>query len=319
MRPSWEISLRFRKHRVVGFCRPLLGFTLVELLVVVAIIGILLGILLPAVQAAREAARRTGCVNNLKQIGLALQNYHAQYRRFPPAAPLLTKERDPSISWRVMILPFLEQSPLYEEIKPKPDGGATNWNAQTIVLPDYLCPNTEAPVSNAGVLVSSNYAAVSGAYRGTERVDLEDTSCGDVYTNGVFYHNSRVSISKITDGTSHTLAVGERLYIFRDWMDGASYVGKPPTRICSEAAKNLRFPINADQNQFGYYVGDFDAPTGAPKTMLLNDLFFASKHPGGANFCLADGSVQFLRDSIDFTVYQDLATKSGAEVIQAGF
>src|SRR4051794_2941556 len=92
------------------------AFTLVELLVVIAIIGILLGILLPAVQAAREASRSASCTNNLKQIGLALQNYHSQYKRFPPAAPLLTKERDPSISWRVMILPFIEQLPLYGQI-----------------------------------------------------------------------------------------------------------------------------------------------------------------------------------------------------------
>src|SRR5687768_13343648 len=91
------------------------GFTLVELLVVIAIIGLLIGLLLPAIQAARESARRMSCTNHLKQIGLALHNYHSQNKRFPPSAPFYFKAGDPSISWRVMILPFLEETNTYEE------------------------------------------------------------------------------------------------------------------------------------------------------------------------------------------------------------
>jgi prepilin-type N-terminal cleavage/methylation domain-containing protein/prepilin-type processing-associated H-X9-DG protein len=294
------------------------AFTLVELLVVIAIIGILIGLLLPAVQAAREASRRTRCLNNLKQIGLALQNYHGQYKRFPPGSHLLKKQRDPSISWRVMILPFLEETSLYEQIGPKPDGGATNWSYQTHAVDGYSCPSLPAPISDNGVLVESHYSTVSGAYRGNARIDLEDSACGDIYTNGIFYPNSRTAISKVTDGTSHTLAVGERTYFFRDWMDGASYVGVPPTRICTEASLNVRYPINADRETFGYYVGDPEAPAGKT-TMLLNDLYFGSQHSGGANFCVADGSVQFLRETIDFTVYQDLCTKNGDEINSGEF
>jgi prepilin-type N-terminal cleavage/methylation domain-containing protein/prepilin-type processing-associated H-X9-DG protein len=295
------------------------GFTLVELLVVIAIIGILLGLLLPAVQAAREAARRSSCVNNLRQIGLALQNYHSQYRHFPPAAPLLAKEMDPSIGWRVLILPFLEETAIYQEIAPTPDGDAASWKPRGNAIDIYLCPSTERPVSGPTLQVPAHYAAVSGAYRGNDRFDLEDSFCGDIYKNGIFFPNSRTSIQKITDGTSHTLAVGERLYVFRDWMDGATWIGKPPTEICTEAAKNVRFPINANQQEYGYYVFDNFAPAGAKKDMLLNDLFFASKHSGGANFCIADGSVQFLQESIDFTLYQDLATRNGSEVVHGGF
>jgi prepilin-type processing-associated H-X9-DG protein len=287
--------------------------------VVIAIIGLLLGILLPAVQAAREAARRASCTNNLKQIGLALQNYHSQNRHFPPAAPFYSREMDPSISWRVMILPFLEETAVYQEIAPTPDGGATSWKARGLALDVYLCPSNERPVSGPSVQVKAQYAAVSGAYRGNLRMDLEDSFCGDIYTNGIFYPNSRTTISKITDGTSHTLAVGERLYVFRDWMDGATWLGRPPKEICTEAAKNVRFPINADQATYGYYVFDESAPADGKKEMLLNDLFFASKHSSGANFSLADGSVQFLSDSIDFTLYQDLSTRNGEEVLQAGF
>lgn len=306
---------RFSRTVTARGARLLSGFTLVELLVVIAIIGILLGLLLPAVQAAREAARRASCTNNLKQIGLALQNYHSQYKRFPPGAPLLSKEYDQSISWRVMLLPFMEQMPLYEQIRPKPDGGATNWKAQTQAVEGYSCPSLPAPISDAGIFVESHYIAVSGAYRGTDRIDLEDTFCGDIYTNGIFYPKSRTTISQITDGTSHTLAVGECWYVFRDWMDGATFVGKPPTEICTQASMNIRYPINADHSTFGYYKGDPEWPAGAP-IMLLNDLFFGSRHPGGANFCLADGSVHFIRDTIPFSVYQDLATKDGDEVAQ---
>jgi hypothetical protein len=255
----------------------------------------------------------------LRQIGLALQNYHSQYKHFPPAAPLFAKEIDPSIGWRVMILPFLEESAIYQEIGPTPDGGAASWKPAGQAIDVYLCPSNERPASGPGLQVKAQYAAVSGAYRGNDRFDLEDSFCGDIYKNGIFYPESRTTMAKITDGTSHTLAVGERLYVFRDWMDGATWVGKPPTEICTEAAKNVRFPINADQTQYGYYVFDNSAPTGAKKDMLLNDLFFASRHPGGAHFCIADGSVQFLQESIDFTLYQDLSTRNGNEVVNAGF
>ena len=331
-RHSTNLHVRGRRNRTTSekhnrFSRPLHGFTLVELLVVIAIIGVLVGLLLPAIQAAREASRRTGCKNNLKQIGLGLLNYESSNKAFPPAARLLPQEFNPSVSWRVLILPYLEQTPAYQQIGPQPDGSATNWSAQTHAIDGYSCPSLPAPTSNGSLLVQSHYAAISGAYRGNERIDLEHAACGDIYTNGIFSPISKqfpsiprissnpTKLKQITDGQSHTLAVGERMYIFRDWMDGAVYMGQPPMMICTEAAKNIRFRINADQYTFGYYVGDPEAPAGAPKTMLLNDLFFASKHPGGAQFCFADGSVQFLREDIDFDLFQNLATKAGGEEI----
>jgi hypothetical protein len=276
-----------------------------------------MGILLPAVQAARGAARRSSCANNLKQIAVALQNYHDQHRHFPAAAPLLPRPDEPSIAWRVMILPYLEETSIYQEIEPKPDGGAANWKARTYAISVYRCPSTEQPVPNGSTLIESNYAAVSGAYRGALRMDLEDMICGDIYTNGIFYPNSRTTASKITDGLSHTLSVGERLYIFRDWMIGATWNNTP--EICTEAAKNVRFPINARHEEFGYYKFDKLAPEGSKKEMLLNDLFFASNHSGGAHFCLADTSVQFIDETIDFSLFQDLSTRNGEEVLRDGF
>jgi prepilin-type N-terminal cleavage/methylation domain-containing protein/prepilin-type processing-associated H-X9-DG protein len=290
------------------------GFTLVELLVVIAIIGILVGLLLPAIQAAREAARRNSCSNNLKQIGIALQNYHAQHRRFPPGANLHQLESLESISWRVMILPQVEQPSVHEQIKPTPDGGATNWAAQSQLIDVYHCPSAPSSQDNLLLLRPSNYSGVSGAARGNKRMDLEDASCGDIFINGVFFPNSRTTISKITDGTSHTAAVGERTYIFRAWMTGAVWFGTPQDMLCAAATSNVRYPINADRSQFGYYVGDNSAPSGGQKTMLLNDLNFGSFHSGGAQFGFADGSVHLVADSIDFTIFEDLATINGDEI-----
>jgi prepilin-type processing-associated H-X9-DG protein len=287
---------------------------LVELLVVITIIGVLLGLLLPAVQAAREASRRSRCANNLHQVGIALQSYHAQHGSFPPGAHLHALEWQPSISWRVMILPFLEESVAYERIHPTPDGGATDWTSRSLMIDAYLCPSAPPPSGTPNAAPVSHYSAVSGPGRNDSRIALESDQCGDIYTDGVFFPNSHTRIAKIEDGTSNTLAIGERTYIFRDWMTGAYWVDTPPTQICTGASSNIRYPINADVNQFGYYVGDGSAPANAKFSMLLNDLFFGSYHPGGAQFCMADGSVHMLADSIDFTVFGDLATIAGGEV-----
>jgi prepilin-type N-terminal cleavage/methylation domain-containing protein/prepilin-type processing-associated H-X9-DG protein len=289
------------------------GFTLVELLVVITIIGVLLGLLLPAVQAAREASRRSRCGNNLHQLGVAIQSYHSQLGSFPPGAHLHAVEWQPSISWRVMILPFLEESVAYERIHPTPDGGAADWSARSLVIDPLLCPSAPLPSGASGAAPVSHYSGVSGPGRTEHRITLESDQCGDIYTDGVLFPNSRTRIAKIEDGTSHTLAIGERIYIFRDWMTGAYWVDTPPTQICTGASSNIRYPINADVNQFGYYVGDGSAPASAKLSMLLNDLFFGSYHPGGAQFCFADGSVHMLSESIDFTVFGDLSTIAGGE------
>jgi prepilin-type N-terminal cleavage/methylation domain-containing protein/prepilin-type processing-associated H-X9-DG protein len=289
------------------------AFTLVELLVVIAIIGILIALLLPAIQAARAAARRSGCQNNLKQLGLALQNYHAAKKVFPPGGRKHSTSGKIGISWRALILPQLEESSLHEQLGLRPDGGATNMLAAEKELPKvFACPAAEP---SEDIDKRSNYWGVCGAARNNERIDLEDMICGDLFTNGMFFPDSKTKTAKITDGTSHTLAVGERVYsVVRSWPTGVTWVGTPPTRICSEAANNIRYPINASHAQFGYYVADGKAPPTGPFSILGNDLFFGSNHSGGANFCFADGSVHYLNDTIDFTIYEDLATIAGQEV-----
>ena len=289
------------------------GFTLVELLVVIAIIGVLLALLLPAVQAAREAARRSTCKNHLKQQGLAIQNYHSQHRSFPPGSRKHTIERRVGLSWRVLALPFLELTNIYELINPLPDGGGENAEPQKTSIDVFLCPTADQPSSDPTVLKEAHYAAISGANTNSDILDLEDNNCGDIDLNGIFYPESHTRIGQITDGTSNTLAIGERIYIFRDWLSGSTWRGMPPTRICTGASKNVHYPINADPFEFGFYKFDFSAPAGALKTMLLNELQFASEHPGGAQFCYADGSVHFLNETLDFTVLQAMATKDGGE------
>ncbi len=290
------------------------GFTLVELLVVIAVISILIALLLPAVQAAREAARRSSCSNNLKQIGLALHNYEGQYGSFPSGAHLHQLSTKSGISWRVMLLPFIEQQTLYAEINPQRDGGAENWAGRNFVVDSYLCPSTSPPSSNPLAMHNSNYAGVMGAKVLHPRINVgAEQSCGEVYGDGVLFPNSRTRLAKITDGTSKTLAVGERAYIFRDWMTGSFWFGDPIAMLCTGAAKNIKYPINADHEVYGYHTGDKSVPENQ-RTMPLNDLPFASEHTGGAQFTMCDGSVHFFQESMDITVLQDLATKRGGEV-----
>lgn len=286
-------------------------------MVVIAVVSLLIGLLLPAVQAAREAARRSVCTNNLKQIGLAIHNFEGDQRRLPPGARLHSRPMKPSIGWRVEVLPHLEQGPLYDQMEPLPSGGARDVSvARSTAIDTYQCPSAERPLTAGQTEAVSHYGGVSGAYRGDERMDLEDNVCGDLYTNGVLYPGSRTRFADITDGTSNTLLVGERTYIFRNWVSGATRLESPFKLVCTGSTKNVRFPINARPESLGYHVGDQRAPTGSAKNKLLNDLYFSSSHPGGANFLLADAGVHFLSDRLDFPTFQDLATKSGAEVFQ---
>ena len=155
---------------------------------------------------------------------------------------------------------------------------------------------------------------MTGAGRNGNVKDLEDGHCGDYYTDGMFYPHSKVRTSSVTDGLSSTLAVGERVYELRSWGKGAYFdSGSPDNKVCSFATKNVFYPVNTGPEDVGYYITD---PDHSPKTVLFNDLMFGSRHPGGANFLLGDGSVRFLTEEMEFEVFQDAATRNGEELME---
>lgn len=292
-----------------------LAFTLVELLVVVAIISLLLAILLPAVQSAREASRRRQCTTHLQQQILAALIYESQQRSLPPGSREHKRQNAEGVAWRVLVLPYLEEESTCSAVPPNDDGGFDG-NKATVPPAIFLCPSVDRPAPNGVTFSPSDYEGVSGAGASDDgRRDLEDAHCGDVYTDGVFYPKSDTRISDITDGTSHTLAMGERSYwLSYVWTDGSYWVKNPQFKVCMHSTRNIRWPLGADHNRFGYFVYDPDAPAGAEKTMLFNDLEFDSSHPEVVPFAMADGSVHLLDESIDLTVLRELATRNGHEV-----
>ncbi|MEM9656820.1 MAG: DUF1559 domain-containing protein [Planctomycetota bacterium] len=298
--------------------RALHGFTIVELLVVVAIIGVLVALLLPAVQAAREAARRSTCQNNLKQQGLALANYHALHNSFPEGARMHVRPGRPSVAWHVLILPMLELGNLYDVISPDADGGA-KVRAGNQIPPVFICPSAEPPSANASDFESANYVGVAGS--GISRVEwpLDERINGHAFTDGVLHLRSQVHVGDVSDGASHTLLAGERTFLntAEDWTFGATWYDRggsgEPTEVSIGAVKHVIWPINTIESGRAYSLRDFAAPAERRK-ILNNDLAFGSRHPGGAMFAMADGSAHFLEESLDLTVFRDMASRNGGEL-----
>lgn len=295
------------------------GFTLVELLVVMAIISVLIALLLPAVQAARESSRRSQCANHLKQLALGALAHESQHGYLPTGAKLHQQPIARAYGWRVVLLPFIEEPAMYDRIAPLPSG---SYHAGVgVAMPSlYLCPSDEPPTQGLAGLQASHYTAVAGAGRGDDgRLNLPGAAFyGDVFTDGLFFPASQTRLSEVSDGTSHTLALGEQTYMAHasDWLFGATFLERrrKVDEIQMGATRNVTWPINANNDRVGYYRFDQNAPPGAAKTMVENDLPLGSQHPGGAQAAMADGSVHFLPNSIDFTVLQDLATRAGEEV-----
>ena len=295
------------------------GFTLIELLVVIAIIAILIGLLLPAVQKVREAAARTQCINNMKQVGLALHNYHDANQKFPPgyvsAYDSAGNDTGPGWGWAAHILPQMEQDNVFRQIDLKqPIEAAANASPRTVIVKSFLCPSDSPPQqafpvgprSASGQLTSTTCTVAPSNYVGNYGVG-EPGVDGD----GIFYRNSTVRIGDITDGTSSTLMVGERSFYHAEstWVGAVTGSGFAPT-----PGSPLPMQVENASNFVLAHTGEtFDGPAN-PKEIN----HYTARHTGGGNFVFADGHVAYLRGSTGYATYKALSTRSKGEVINTG-
>ncbi len=285
------------------------GFTLIELLVSIAIIAVLIALLLPAVQQAREAARRTQCRNHLKQIGLALHNYHDNFQTLPPGWIGVTSGQ-PDVSgvngwsWAARLLPQLDQSPLYSTLDfNAPVGSASNAVSRTTVLPVFRCASDVGPdkwtIPAAGTsnpLADLASASYSGVFGKDEVDECNGLAPGAPCTSdGLFFLNSRVRFADVTDGLSSTLMVGERV-----------------TRSSSGWLYTWTGVVSGGENPIVRILGDTDV---TPNRDLIRIDEFASYHTGGAHFVLGDGAVRFLSTNIDLGVYRNLASRAAGDIV----
>lgn len=315
------------------YSRPRPAFTLVELLVVIAIIGILVGLLLPAVQAAREAARRMQCSNNVKQLGLAFHNYHDTHRVFPinfawrnvpgggGGGPAIANTGK---SWLQMILPQIEQSTMFNSIDFTVGLQGTTPNiiknreiANTVVAA-YLCPSdnennggrlgsrSDVNVTPPGTWGVTNYKACAGSnwawgvYSPVSSPGGRNAGSTDGLNagNGILCSNQQntnamTRMRDLTDGTSNTFAIGEALPGWSSWNWWYN-----PNAVTATCAMPLNQLLRRPKNN-----GDWP-----------NNYSFASRHVGGGQFGLGDGSVRFVSESVDIAIYRAVATISSGEV-----
>ena len=295
------------------------GFTLVEVLVVIAIIGLLIALLLPAVQAAREASRRTQCVNNLKQIGLALAMYHDTQGSLPSG--YLSKfdgagnDLGPGWGWAALILPQMEQTAIYNVIHfDRPIEDATN-GVRVANIPTYLCPSDTVQLSWQAKSrdTSGNPIAVICEVAPSNYVGMFGTTEPGVDGDGIFSRNSAVRFADITDGTSHTIAVGERSHQLGEATWAGSVTGTVLFPDDGDAVG--RWHPEASSGMVLGHSGEGVGP-GDPNSDVNQ---FYSQHGQGVDFLFADGHVNFLSASIDYQTYLGLSTRGAGDSITGDY
>ncbi len=311
------------------------AFTLVELLVVIAIIGVLVALLLPAVQAAREAARRSSCVNNLKQIGLAVHLHHDAIGHVPISispwphearASNTPPEGNTGMGWIVRVLPYMEQQPLFDLFmqfgssgnmvmdvrRPRSNIGISSTElsgspGMQSQLPVISCPSdptalelspTQWQWRNSEVAVTSYKGVIGDTRMGTD-ASVHQGSVPDCHNtvgcNGIFYRNNYqepVSFEQVTDGLSNTYMVGEDIPAHN--YHSAAFYSNGDYASCHAPLNFKPQPPN---------------PVQWPNVMS-----FRSEHPGGAHFAMADASVQFVSESIDYCIYRATSTKAEDDI-----
>ena len=324
------------------------GFTLIELLVVIAIIAILIALLVPAVQKVREAAARTQCVNNMKQLGVALHNYHEVFKRFPYGNTNI--DDSARCNWAAHIFPYIELP--FTPMIVAPTGTRTNSFGTVVLQPGirndaigndfvvkmFICPSDGVTMHTARTHGMTNYLGVNAP--NTDQRDVHNTSIKGVFVyqvhvtslapnqnpstaGAVTVMTPATTINRITDGTSNTLMVGERPAMPNNGgqSGNANFCG---AWVLSEVDSMLGLPSTrqwcATRDKAGNACPSgnqwFQQPNGADNPCDANHYW--SKHPGGGNWLFADGSVRFLAYSVGTSIQAAMATKGDGEVIPGG-
>jgi prepilin-type N-terminal cleavage/methylation domain-containing protein/prepilin-type processing-associated H-X9-DG protein len=302
------------------------GFTLLELLVVVTIVGVVVAFTLVAVQGSRASAARLSCSNNLKQIGLGLQNHQTVYGTFPPQTPRPSYLRGSSygyeggMSWHVFILPYVERSDMWNAIVAAYATNTDPYSAphaglRDAVISEYVCPsdgrlNQSFPISSNAKFSYTSYVGMTGN--------------SDNFTSGLFGAGRGLSPGSITDGLSQTVAVGERPppdSLSLGWWYTMHNLGREP-----QSANDYEVPADGGSSYVDPGCPGNPAPWTTPPGLPLNffkqgttrnecdSTHYWSLHPGGANFLFVDGSVKFLRYSAAWQL-RKLATVAGGEQV----
>ena len=302
------------------------GFTLIELLVVIAIIAVLIALLLPAVQQAREAARRTQCKNNLKQLGLAMHNYHDTLNVFPFGWDEL------ETGWHAMILPQIEQASLYGTLIWQ-ENGLGNWNAAGSpnltacekLIVAFRCPSMGVPehINNESIPGRSpvSYRAVASSMAASDDASTIPAGSGTTVAleqathDGMFFGCSSIRLRDVLDGTSNTIMIGESYTDPGYSKDGQSMdywqIGSPQTGTWVLGGIG-----GTEYSEFvGSTFGRINSRRDPAVNGVIMEMSFGSWHVGGAHFTMADGSVKFISENVDLQLYRKLATRAGGEVV----
>ena len=323
------------------------GFTLVELLVVIAIIGVLIALLLPAVQQAREAARRMQCQNQMKQLGLALHNYHDVNNTFPFG----TRNPVGAPNWRIAVLPYMDQTALYNQLdinvstsvggfsSQREDGSSYGYGTGAnsvlagLVVPGWNCPSSTCSTNASGQSPTYNnaeegqthdYVGIAGATPDPSGATSGKCYSGSSYggivcENGMLYPNATKRMRDITDGTTNTVIVGEQSGLvgtkdirsnYQGGWAGFTTGGRPSAMTGNpwgSGTTTIRYRINADET--------ICSSSSGCNTTYDSNIPLSSQHPGGTQGLLCDGSVRFLQETIQMEILLMLSARDDGQVI----